>query len=542
MLDRVEHARESNTTIAPIIAGVATTTGRPDDPEAPDAVGWMERAVAAALEDALGSGASSAIGELAAEVGWIGLPEGTWRCGDAGAVLVERLGLGGGGPVHTVRADIGILQQRLIAEACGAIQRGEVEAAVVVGGEARARDRAIRKRGDEPSETSGPEGAEPSEVIHPADELMSDHELERDLATPATQYAIIEDALAHADDLDRPALRRRLGDLWAGFAAVAADNPTAWDRSAPSGEAIVDTAGGNRMVTDPYTRSLCSQWNVDGASALVLTSVEVADRLGMDRRRSVAVEATAESNLILPLPQRADPHRWPAFEAVVEALAARLNVPVAGGLGADVVDLYACFPSAVQVQARALGLPLEAERLTATGGMTFAGGPLNNAALASMVAVVGRLRSLAAEGRTARGLVTSISGMLTKPGAMTLRNATDHVGADGSMTRDSVTAGAGPASAPFEALDVTDEAIRRTAAVEVRADLAGPATVVGATVVPTFEGGHRVVAVVRAKLQIGAAVHTVASSDDPADVAQVRSARGAGASARLDGAGGLSLA
>ena len=32
-------------------------------------------------------------------------------------------------------------------------------------------------------------------------------------------------------------------------------------------------------------------------------------------------------------------------------------VMVDGGLAADVVDLYACFPAAVQVQARALGLP-----------------------------------------------------------------------------------------------------------------------------------------------------------------------------------------
>ena len=103
-----------------------------------------------ALDDAAGPGGSARV-ELAAEVGWVGVAEGTWRCSDAGAVLAERLGLGAGGPVHTVRADIGILQQRLIAEACGAILRGEVEAAVVVGGEARARDRAIARRGGVPT-------------------------------------------------------------------------------------------------------------------------------------------------------------------------------------------------------------------------------------------------------------------------------------------------------------------------------------------------------------------------------------------------------
>ena len=373
-------ARDSvHTRLDPVIVGVATLTGRPGDPDAPDAVGWMTKAAGAALADASESAA------LSAAVGWVGVAEGTWRCSDAGAVICERLGLGGAGPIHTVRADVGILQQRLIAEASLAIARGEVAAALVVGGEARARERAISKAGGEPTQTPGPDGAEPNEVIHPADELMSDLELQRDLATPATQYAIVEDALAHADGLDRPALRHRLGDLWSGFAAVAADNPTAWDRSAPSAGAIVDTTDRNRMVADPYTRSLCSQWNVDAASALLLTSIELAERLGIPAGRRIAVEATAESNLILPLPQRAVLHRWPAFEVVAEALAAHCGVAVDGGLGADVVDLYACFPSAVQVQARALGLPLDAARLTATGGMTFAGGPLNNAALASMV-------------------------------------------------------------------------------------------------------------------------------------------------------------
>ena len=504
----------ADTRLDPVIVGVATLTGRPGDPHAPDAVGWMTKAAGAALADASGSAA------LSAAAGWVGVAEGTRRCSDAGAVIAERLGLGGAGPVHTVRADVGIVQQRLIAEACEAIQHGDTQAALVVGGESRARDRAIGKRGGAPSETAGPKGAEPDEVIHPADELMSDLELQRDLATPATQYAIVEDALAHADGLDRAALRHRLGDLWSGFAAVAADNPTAWDRSAPSGETIVDPEGGNRMVADPYTRSLCSQWNVDAASALLLTSIELADRLGIPAGRRVVVEATAESNLILPLPGRAVLHSWPAFDAVAEALAAHCGVPVDGGLAADVVDLYACFPAAVQVQARALGLPLDAARLTATGGMTFGGGPLNNAALASTAAVVERLRHLAASGGPARGLVTSISGMLTKPGAMMLSTAAPPT--------------------PFAALDVTGEATDRSQELPVVPDLAGEAIVDGATVITTFEGIRRAVAVVHATAG-GSTVRGVATSDRDSVTASIAELGGAGRSVTLDGVGGFDL-
>lgn len=499
----------------PLIVGVASLVGRPNDPTSPDAVGWMTEAAAAALAEVSGSAGGSA------EVGWVGVAEGTWRCSDAGAVIAERLRLGGGEPVHTVRADVGILQQRLIAEASAAIARGQVGAALIIGGESRARDRAIVKAGGEATQTPGPDGAEPDEVIHPAGELMSEVELERDLATPATQYAIVEDALAQADGIDRAALRRRLGELWFGFAAVAADNPTAWDRSAPSGRTIVATEGGNRMVADPYTRSLCSQWNVDAASALVLTSVEVADRLGVLPGQRIAVEATVESNLILPLPQRAELQRWPAFEVVAGALATHCGVPVDGGLGAEVVDLYACFPSAVQVQARALGLPLDAARLTVTGGMTFAGGPLNNAALASTVAVVERLRHLATAGGSARGLVTAISGMLTKPGAMMLSSST-------SPTR-------------FAALDVTDEATDRSPALPVDPDLAGEAVIVGATVITTFEGIRRAVAVVGSTASGGVRRRSVVTSDRDVVASSIAELGGAGRVVTLDGMGGFNL-
>jgi acetyl-CoA C-acetyltransferase len=397
---------------------------------------------------------------------------------------------------------------------------GQVGAALIIGGEPRPRDRAIDKAVGEATQTPGPDGAEPDEVIHPAGELMSEVELERDLATPATQYAIVEDALAQADGIDRAALRRCLGELWFGFAAVAADNPTAWDRSAPSGRTIVATEGGNRMVADPYTRSLCSQWNVDAASALVLTSVEVADRLGVPPGQRIAVEATVESNLILPLPQRAELQRWPAFEVVAGALATHCGVPVDGGLGAEVVDLYACFPRRFRFRP-ALGLPLDAARLTVTGGMTFAGGPLNNAALASTVAVVERLRHLATAGGSARGLVTAISGMLTKPGAMMLSSST-------SPTR-------------FAALDVTDEATDRSPALPVDPDLAGEAVIVGATVITTFEGIRRAVAVVGSTASGGVRRRSVVTSDRDVVASSIAELGGAGRVVTLDGMGGFNL-
>ena len=77
----------------------------------------------------------------------------------------------------------------------------------------------------------------------------------------------------------------------------------------------------------------------------------------------------------------------------------------------DLVDLYSCFPVAVRIQATELGISID-RPLTVTGGMTFGGGPFNNYVLQATASMAGRLRS----GPARSGLVTTVSGLLTKPG------------------------------------------------------------------------------------------------------------------------------
>src|SRR5699024_8650995 len=85
----------------------------------------------------------------------------------------------------------------------------------------------------------------------------------------------------------------------------------------------------------------------------------------------------------------------------------RLGHPLAA---CEHVEVYSCFPLAVRVQQRELDLPVDVAP-TITGGMTFAGGPFNSFVLQATVAMAQRLRE-----RGGRGLVTTVSGMLTKPG------------------------------------------------------------------------------------------------------------------------------
>src|SRR5207244_6219152 len=76
------------------------------------------------------------------------------------------------------------------------------------------------------------------------------------------------------------------------------------------------------------------------------------------------------------------------------------------------VDLYSCFPSAVQISAGELGLPADdaSRPLTVTGGLTFAGGPGNNYSGHAIATLVGRLRG----DPQACGLATAVGWYLTK--------------------------------------------------------------------------------------------------------------------------------
>ncbi|MGH3530931.1 MAG: thiolase C-terminal domain-containing protein, partial [Mycobacterium sp.] len=107
--------------------------------------------------------------------------------------------------------------------------------------------------------------------------------------------------------------------------------------------------------------------------------------------------------------ERAELHRSPAIRiAGARALAlAGLSID-----DVDHVDLYSCFPSAVQIAAAELGLPVDdpARPLTVTGGLTFAGGPWSNYVTHSIATMAELLT--ANPGR--RGLITANGGYLTK--------------------------------------------------------------------------------------------------------------------------------
>ncbi len=382
----------------PVLVGAAAVSSRLLRGDPPEAVELMALAAEAA---AARTGAPGVRARVARVVG----PRGTWGYRDPGALLRARLGCPG---ARSVVAELGMLQSGLLHAAAADLAAGRAGVVLVAGGEAR--DRAIRaaRAGVEAPETVQAEGVAPDEVLAPTADVIHRLEVERRMVQAVEHYALIENATRAHDGMALGEHRAVVARLWAACNAAAADNPLAWNPAPMSAEALSVPSLANRPLAFPYLKWHVTQWNVDLASALLLTTVGTARSLGLDDAAWVFPVAGADSNHMVPLVARAEPWRCPGAGIAGRAALA------AAGIGPDdlaAVDLYSCFPIAVRLQARELGLD-DGRPLTVGGGMAFAGGPFNNAVLQATV----RAAELLAGGSDANALVSAVSGMLTKQG------------------------------------------------------------------------------------------------------------------------------
>jgi acetyl-CoA C-acetyltransferase len=197
--------------------------------------------------------------------------------------------------------------------------------------------------------------------------------------------------------------------LWARFSDVGSGNPHAWSPRPISAEEIRTVGPDNRMIGFPYPKHMNSNIQVDQAAGVIITSVEAARAAGVPEDRWVFPRAGAEANDHWFVTERDNLHSSPAI---------RLCGETAFGLDGtsidDVahVDLYSCFPCAVQMGAAAVGIGLdEPDRpLTVTGGLQFGGGPGNNYVMHSIATMVDRLR----RDPGSLGLVTALGWYATK--------------------------------------------------------------------------------------------------------------------------------
>lgn len=326
---------------------------------------------------------------------------------DPALLLGERLGATGFATRYSPVG--GNVPQSLVNHACLDIQQGRAGVVLLAGAETWRTRRGLKAKGGKLEWTVQDESVPIAETIGEDVPMFGDAELKSGLNLPSFVYPLFEQALRVANGESVDSHLTRISELWARFNAVAVDNPHAWIRKPVTAEEIRRAGPQNRMISWPYTKLMNSNNMVDQGAALVLTSVEQAQRLGVPADRWVFPHAGTDAHDTPSIAERDELHRSAAIR-IAGARALQL-----AGLGiddVDYVDLYSCFPSAVQVAAAELGLRVDdpARPLTVTGGLTFAGGPWSNYVMHSIATMAELL--VANPGR--RGLITGNGGYLTK--------------------------------------------------------------------------------------------------------------------------------
>jgi acetyl-CoA C-acetyltransferase len=328
----------------------------------------------------------------------------SWRYGDPGALVAARVGAEPAETLVTVMG--GNYVQTLVNQTALDIAAGRRDLVLLCGGEAwRSRTRA-RRDGVDLGWTTQPEGTRPTTVFGDERPLNHEAEVARGVFLPVHLYPMFDVALRAHEGWTIDEHRHRIAALWSSFSEVAARNPNAWIQRAFTPEELATVTPDNRMVGFPYTKRLNSNNAVEQGAALIMCSAERADALGIPADRWVFLHGGSDAHDHWFVSERADLHSAPAIR-----VAGRAALDLAG-IGVDDlahVDLYSCFPSAVQIAARELGLG-EDRPLTVTGGMSFAGGPWNNYVMHGIATMVDLLRA----DPDAFGLCTGNGGYLTK--------------------------------------------------------------------------------------------------------------------------------
>ena len=471
----------------PVLVGIAQIEQRAEHPAtAAEPLDLMIRATRAAAEDA---GAPSLLTDASA----VRVIRGMWPYENPARAVADAIG----NPAAETGVSFwgGTVVHHLLSVSALEIQRGAHQTVILTGAEcgntqAKARragiDLAWRKAPGKPDRTIGVE-------------LRMRHRAEaaRGIVNPIQMYPIFENAIRHARGETIDAHIERVSRLWAGFSRVAAENPHAWLREPKTPLEIRTPGPANRPVSFPYPKLMNSNEKVDQGAALILTSTDVARRLGIPRAKWIFPWASTEAHDTYAVSHRDNLHSAPGLGIAGSRC---LEMADLGITDVDHLDIYSCFPSAVQVASAELGLdgnsapqpapsapvsslrgvPPRAPRLkaparprspsmdqppvvadapprrlfharspTVTGGMAFAGGPLNNYAMHGIARMAEVLREHAGD----IGLVTGNGGFLTKhafgvfasePPARAFRHDEPQDQVDAMPTRELAESASGP--------------------------------------------------------------------------------------------------
>ena len=378
-----------------VVIGVSAIQQKGNFENLDEALFLMDQAVKEALSDSGNKSIKDHIDEIR-------IPKGFWRYRDPGKWIAKNNDFKTIPTTYVTK--IGVLQQNLINEACLKIENGEINASIILGGEARYKQLRSVIEKKEYFETKLDEN--PDFYIKAKEDLYGDEELEELGAMAVGYYATMETALRKNDNENIEEHQNNIASMYEEFSKVASNNEDAWLDHPYSKKEILETSKKNKMLAYPYNKLHCTSWNVNQSAALIICSEELANKLEIDNKKRVYPISSSENNHMIAIQQR--PKLYESLGMIYAAksinkMMEELDIIL------DAYDLYSCFPAAVKMFSKSLELGSEIPK-TITGSMPYAGGPLNSFVIHSTVKMIQKIRALEAR----HGLVTGVSGMMTK--------------------------------------------------------------------------------------------------------------------------------
>lgn len=315
----------------------------------------------------------------------------------------------GADPARAIYAEVGgNTPQKYVNVMAERISRGEADAVLLCGAEVVATLKQAARAGVRLDWREEVEGSLEDHGFGAT--FLAPHEIAHGITFPTQVYPLFEQAIRHQRGASLEEHLLSMGRLFAPFTQVAARNPYAWFAQERTPEELATVTQENRFIALPYPRFMNARDGVDQAAAVILTSVAAARSLGIPEERWVFLHGCADTSEPL-VTEREDYARCPAIRTLGERTFAMAGATL-DEVGA--IDLYSCFPSAVEIACRELGLAEDDARgLTVTGGLPFFGGPGNNYSTHAIAEMTARVRDRPGT----FGLVTANGGYLSKHAA-----------------------------------------------------------------------------------------------------------------------------
>ncbi len=359
----------------PVIVGVAQIVDRhPDTEIGQEPLALIKAALLAADRDA-GGGFLSRVDSLDIQAIF------SWAYEDIGKRLSDQLSLR---PSRCVLNDVsGDQPIRNLCDAAHRIATGSSSIAIVCGGEATSSVRHAYKNKLPLTSWTPPAAIQPGVSVDlPA--IAGQYGLD----VPTSIYPLFENACRSRWGQTLAEGQLESGNIWSRSSQIAARCEHAWIRKAVSVVEVITPSADNKLIAWPYTKLMVANNFVNGASAVILTSLQLAIDAGIPEDRLVYLCAGGYANELDDFLLRERFDHSPALEVAINSTLQR------GGISSqdlDYAELYSCFPVVPKLARRVLHWS-DARDLTVLGGMTFGGAQLTNYMTQATAEMVNKLR------------------------------------------------------------------------------------------------------------------------------------------------------